>query len=257
MRTMLSVSLGRIFRGRRVELDLSQAAVASSVGIARSHYSAIEAGKANPSVGLVDRIVEALGLRLDVAAVPVVVVAGPIVRDALHARCSGYVQRRLEAAGWKVLREVEVSDGRLRGWIDLLAFDPRTRTLLVIEVKTSVDDIGRAERQLGWYSRVVRSVIAPDWKPAAIASWLLVLATTEVDQAIGAHREVFERAFPVRAAHMRDLLGGSRPAPGERGVALIDPRSRRRDWLIATRIDGRRTPLPYQDRVGASRLLGL
>ena len=28
-------------------------------------------------------------------------------------------------------------DGHLRGWIDLVAFDPRTRTLLVIEIKTS------------------------------------------------------------------------------------------------------------------------
>jgi hypothetical protein len=41
-----------------------------------------------------------------------------------------------------------------------------------------------------------------------------------------------------------------------RGLALIDPRSRRRDWLIPTRVDGRRTVLPYQDLARAASLLG-
>src|SRR5262245_12238164 len=129
MQTTLAVTFGRVFRGRRVELDLSQAVLSNSIGIARSHYSAIEAGKANTSVALLDRIAEALGLRLDVTGVPTLVVSAPIVRDALHARCSAYVQRRLESAGWTVLREVEISDGRLRGWIDLVAFHPGTGML--------------------------------------------------------------------------------------------------------------------------------
>jgi transcriptional regulator with XRE-family HTH domain len=257
MRTTLAITFGRIFRSRRLELDVSQAVLANALGIAGSHYSAIEAGKANASLALVDRIAETLGLRVKVAAAPLVVVTGPIVRDALHARLSGYVQRRLEAAGWNVLREVEISDGRLRGWIDLLAFDPVTGTLLIIEVKTSIDDVGRIERQVGWYGRIVTAVIPSHWKPAVIASWLLVLATGEADQAIATHREVFERAFPVRASTMREVLAGARPAAGQRGVALIDPRSRRRDWLVAARVDGRRTPLPYQDPAGAARLLGL
>src|SRR5262245_50770367 len=209
MHVTLAVRFGRIVRGRRVELDLTQTAVANALGIARSHYSAIEAGSSNVSVALLDRVAEALGLRLEVAGVPLVVVTAPIIRDALHARCSAYVQRRLESAGWTVLREVEISDGRLRGWIDLLAFDPATSALLLIEVKTSIDDIGGIERQVGWYSRMVGSVIPAEWKPAAAASWLLVLATAEADQAIGAHREVFDRAFPVRASRMRQGVAGS------------------------------------------------
>lgn len=193
---------------------------------------------------------------MDVVASPLVLVTGPTTRDAVHARCSAYIQRRLEADGWKVLREVQVSDGRLRGWVDLVAFDPRSETLLVIEVKTSIDDIGRIERQIDWYSRSVSAVVPLDWRPARTVSWLLVLATSEADQAIGRHREVFERAFPLRAAGMRKIVAGSNPV-GERGVALIDPRSRRRDWLVATRVDGRRTPVPYQDRAGAARILGV
>ena len=257
MPTTLALSFARIFRGRRAELDLTQAVLSSALGISRSHYAAIEAGRANPSIVMLDRISEILGLRLDVVAAPLVVVTGPTTRDAVHARCSAYVQRRLEADGWIVLREVEVSDGRLRGWIDLVAFDPRSGTVLVIEVKTSIDDVGRVERQVGWYMRAVAAAIPSGWRRTRTVSWLLVLATSQADQAIGRHRDVFERAFPLRAATMRELAAGSSPAVGERGVALIDPRSRRRDWLIATRVDGRRTPLPYQDRAGAARILGV
>ena len=36
----------------------------------------------------------------------------------------------------QIYEEVEVVEGRAHGWVDLVAFDPRTGTLLVIEVKT-------------------------------------------------------------------------------------------------------------------------
>src|SRR4029079_19706825 len=153
MPTTLTLSFPRIFRGRRAELDLTQKVLSSALGISRSHYAAIEAGRANPSIVMVERLSVAVGLRVDVVTATLVLVTGRATRDAVHARCSAYVQRRLDADGWTVMREVEVSDGRLRGWIDLVAFDPRSGTVLVIEVKTSIDDIGRLERQVGWYTR--------------------------------------------------------------------------------------------------------
>jgi transcriptional regulator with XRE-family HTH domain len=245
-----------ICRERRAELDLTQAAVSQALGVSRSHYAAIEAGRANPTTALLDRIAETLGFRLALTAVPEVRITGPLARDVLHARCSGYVGRRLAAAGWLVLREVEISDGRLRGWIDLVAFDPRTGTLLVIEIKTAIDDVGRLERQVGWYARLAVAAVPSEWRPTRVVSWVLVLATAEVDQAVARHRDVLAEAFPGRAASMREVVAGSVPAALAPGFALIDPRSRRRDWLIPTRVDGRRTPLPYQDRAGAVRLLG-
>ena len=35
----------------------------------------------------------------------------------------------------------------------MLAFDPATGILVVIEVKTRLDDLGAIERQMGWYER--------------------------------------------------------------------------------------------------------
>jgi transcriptional regulator with XRE-family HTH domain len=256
MTTSLTGRMAAICRHRRVELGTTQIAVARALEISRSHYAAIESGRANPSLALVDRIGEVLGIRLDMVARPIVVVSGSRVRDALHACCSGYVARRLVADGWVVRREVPIEDGRLRGWIDILAYDPSSGIVLVIEIKTGVDDVGRLERQIGWYERAVASAIPADWRPNSIASWVLVLATAEADQAVIRHGDILGAVFPTRASAMRGVLAHVSAATG-RGLAMIDPHSRRRDWIIATRADGRRTPIPYQDREGAIRVLGL
>src|SRR5688572_18218178 len=152
------VTLARASRDGRLALGLSQSAVASKVGVARSYIAAIERGRANPSLDVIVRLAGALGLELDLSLSAPVIVGDRRQRDAVHARCSGYVDRRLRGAGWETAREVAIVDGRWRGWIDLLAFDPRTGTLLVIEIKTVIDDLGALERQLGWYERVARRV---------------------------------------------------------------------------------------------------
>ena len=71
----------------------------------------------------------------------------PHLQDPVHARCSAYVDRRLGASGWATAREVEIVHGRTHGWIDLLAFDRRTGMMVVIEIKTRLEDIGALERQ--------------------------------------------------------------------------------------------------------------
>ena len=256
MATTVRVEFARWCRQTRIDLDISQAQLAAGTGVSRSHIAAIETGRANPSLATVDRIGQALGLEFGLTARPSLVIGEGRQRDVVHARCSAYVQRRLVGHGFEVAREVEVVDRSIHGRIDLLAFDPRTGVLLIIEVKTSIDDVGRVERQLGWYERVVSTTdVAAPWRVTTVRSWLLVLASMEADTAIAHHGELFQQAFPLRAPEMRHVLGGDGGRAAGRAVALIDPRSRRNDWLIACRSDGRRSPLPYRDRAGAERLL--
>lgn len=261
MATTLRVSFARLCRDTRPMLDISQRELAAAVGVSHAHIAAIEAGRVNPSLDLVDRIGIALGLDLTLVARPVLALEPPRQRDLVHARCSGYADRRLRAAGWDVRREVEVVQGRSHGWIDLLAFDPRSGTLIIIEVKTRIDDLGAIERQLAWYERSAeRAAIHIGWRPRRVMSWLLLLASDEVESVVLGNREALASAFPMRAVAMRAVAarpvvqGESDRDPG-RGLALIDPVSRRRDWLLATRSEGRRTSAPYRDYAEAAHHL--
>ena len=256
---MPRVTLARACRHGRQALGLTQSAVAARVGVARSYIAGIERGQANPSLDVIIRLARALGLELDLTLRSPVIVGDRRQRDAVHARCSGYVDRRLVGAGWETAREAAIVDGRWRGWVDLLAFDPRTGTLLVIEIKTTIDDLGALERQVGWYERVARRVaLDRGWRPRRIVTWLLVLASEQNELAMKRNRDVFDGAFSVDVAPMQALLDD--PAsnwPGGRAIALIDPRRRRRTWLVRPQIRGGRTPSPYRDYRDAAASLAL
>lgn len=239
----------------RLALDLTQQTVADRAGVTRSYIARVERGDANPSIRRVEAIAEALGLEVDLAIRRPTIIGGPRVRDVVHARGAAYVGRRLISHRWEVAREVEIVHGRSHGWIDLLAFDPRTRTLLVIEVKTLLDDLGAVERQLGWYERAAWDRARElGWEPRRVRSWLLVLASEEVERVLSANRPFVNAAFPVRAREMATALGPGAPSTESgRGLALIDPSSRGRDWLIRTCLAGRQSPARYVDYADAAR----
>ena len=253
------VTIARACRDGRLALGQSQLALATQVGVARSYIAAIEHGRANPSLDVIVRLATALGLELELAFRAPVIVGDRRQRDAVHARCSGYVDRRLREAGWETAREVAVVDGRWRGWIDLLAFDPRTGTLIVIEIKTVIDDVGALERQVGWYERMARRVARDrGWRPRRIVTWLLVLSSERNEQSMTQNRDVFDRTFPVGAPAMAELVEDPGANwPSGRAVALIDPARRRRTWLVRPRIDGGRSPSPYRDYRGAAASLAV
>ncbi len=258
MTVPIRIQFARLCRETRTLLDITQQALADAAGVSRSTIAMIEAGQANSSLDVVMRIGDALGVDIEVVGRPPFVL-GTRVGDAVHARCSGYVDRRMRADRWLTAREVEVVGQRSHGWIDLLAFDPHTGALLIIEVKTRIDDIGALERQVAWYERSAIPVARDlGWVPQTVTSWLVLLASDEVDDALRAYRDVLQLAFPRRAGEMRlDLVQPARLATSARGLALIDPTSRRRDWLLPSRSDGRRTRAPFRDYADAARRLDI
>ena len=132
----------------------TQDELAARAGISQGMISAIEHARVpGLTMARAEQVLGALGATL------VISVDAPFLgdrdrqRDPAHARCSAYVTARLRRAGWEVAAEVEVGGDRSRGWIDVLAFHPSTRQLLVIEIKTEIRDLGAIERTLGWYER--------------------------------------------------------------------------------------------------------
>jgi len=251
LRTMVA----QLIRDARTMLDISQHDLAVAVGVTRAYIGRIEAGRANPTVDLIDRLAQSLGIGVRLMG-DLPVVESERQSDAVHAWCSGYVSRRLRRLGWEVRREVLVGSGNRRGWIDIVAFHPHTRTLLLIEIKTWLDDLGAVERQIGRYEQSWRAVAeAFGWRPALWSPWLLVTQTAQADEFIRRNRSTLRDAFPLRASAMRQILSGTAaqvPASA-RGLAMIDPSSRRREWLIATSADGRRSAPAFRDYADAAR----
>ncbi len=252
---MLRKSFGQVCFETRVALDLSQTQLAARAGVTRSYIGQVERGDANITLDRLVSVASALGIEVAFDLRPPTIIGRhPGQSDIVHAWCSGHADRRLRADGWSTAREVEVVHGRSHGWIDLLAFDHRTGTLLIIEIKTRLDDLGAVERQIAWYERMAWG-LARDigWEPRRVATWLLVLASDEVDASLRINRSVIDRAFPSRAVEMTAALAvPERLRPGARGLALIDPAGHGRRWLIRSRLDGRRTPARYADYAAAA-----
>jgi transcriptional regulator with XRE-family HTH domain len=243
---------GASCRSGRLELDLSQQELADALGIHRGHLANIELGRVNISADLMDRIAVALGQRLELIVHGPRFIAARRPHDLVHAWCTGYVVRRL-GDGWQTAREVAASAGGIHGWIDILAYQPATSTLAVIEIKSRLDDFGAVERQVGWYERRAPQLARElGWRHRQLVTWLIVLAADEVDRSIQANRDSVGQAFPGRADGVLACIRGLAP-DAARSMALIDPASRRSRWLIRTRLDGRRSPAPYRDYADAAR----
>jgi len=251
-----SDDVGRLVNDVRRSLRWSQRELGRRSGLPQSRISTIERGLARRlRLAEIDAVFVTLGVSYRLAATRPLVDPAPLA-DLVHVRCSAYAHRRLTTQGWLVEREVPVGGNQPLGWIDLLAFDPRSSTLLIIEVKTEIRDLGEIERSLSRYEREARGAVAAlGWRATRVVTVLLLLASAVNDDRVHDLRPVLHTVFPGRARSLQLALHHPEAATLTRYLAMIDPRSRRSAWLRATASDGRRTPAPYIDYIDAVRKL--
>ena len=247
--------IARGARQTRLRLALSQRELSRRSSVPQSLISRIERGVARDvRLSAIDKLFASMGVRYHLTIDPPFI--EPRQVDLVHSRCSAYSGRRLAAAGWLVAREVEVGDGRSRGWIDLLAFDPQSGWLLVIEIKTEFHDVGRIERTMNWYQREAWAAARRlGWQPRHVTTALLALMSETNDRFLAANRLLMATAFPARARELAAVVRRAAEPTETRYLALVDPRSRAINWVRPTRIDGRYSDPPYRDYIDAVRLL--
>jgi len=68
MRMASVTDIGAIIRGRRIELGMSQDALARRAGVSRLWVNEIEAGKPGAETGLVLRVLDVLGVEVEAYA---------------------------------------------------------------------------------------------------------------------------------------------------------------------------------------------
>jgi hypothetical protein len=86
----------------------------------------------------------------------------------------------LRALGWSVRVEYSFNDFGDRGSVDVLAWHPAERVLLIVEVKTRLTDLQAMLSSLGRKIRIVPRLVRedPGWIPRRIARLLVVAGTT-------------------------------------------------------------------------------
>jgi transcriptional regulator with XRE-family HTH domain len=216
--------VARIFRAVRYRLRLRQADVASRARVSKATVWRIEHGRLEEvSLPVLLRVSAALEIRLEVIARWR---GGELDRllSSAHAAFAESVVALLAADGWLARPEVSFSSYGERGVVDLLAWHAATRTLLVIELKTEIVDVGEL---LGTFDRKRRLAprIAADfeWRPAITGAAVLVVDTRTNRRRVAGHEQTFRAALADDTRAFRRWL--AHPAGTLAALAfLTDPR---------------------------------
>lgn len=180
---MQDVQLGRVVRALRRRRGWRQADVAVRAGVSHATVSVIERGLLDAvALPTLRRCLLALEVRLDLV---------PRWRgadlerllDEDHSRVQAAWKERLERWGWVVAAEVSFNRFGDRGRIDLLAWHPEARVLLVAEIKTIIADVQGLLGPLDVKLRVARTVARErGWFAPSLVLPLLVVTESATNR---------------------------------------------------------------------------
>jgi transcriptional regulator with XRE-family HTH domain len=224
--------VGRALKVIRRARHLGQADVAAAAGVSRATVSSIEVGRwrAMPLRMLaavfhavkadVDIVVRYRGAELD------------RLLDAGHAATVAALAAQLRAVGWLVELEASFNHYGDRGSIDVLAYHPSTRTLLVAEVKTVIASAEETLRRLDVKVRVAPQLAPGRFgeKPLRVVRLLAVTASS-TNRARVEGLEPHMVAFPLRGRPLAAWLRSPGPIPGGRPGGLLFVRNAARDGV--------------------------
>jgi transcriptional regulator with XRE-family HTH domain len=187
----------RVLRAVRRRKGWSQRLLGQRIGISKSEMSRWENGALTTcTVGELERWASALGghLVLDVR-----IDGERPLTDARHARVQSWLVRILRGAGWVVEAEVSFNHYGDRGRIDVLAYHPGRRILLVVEIKTEVHDIQDILGRLDTKRRIAPTLAGTrGWQPQSIVAALFVHEGATNRRRIAAHADLFD-PYSLRA----------------------------------------------------------
>jgi transcriptional regulator with XRE-family HTH domain len=216
---MRDEEIGRSVRSLRHRRGWRQTDLSERANCPRSALVDLEAGRLGAlKLDTIRDFAEALGARLTLTLVSG---AGDprLLVDAGHAYLEDRWKSTLERWGWLVRAEVSFNRYGERGRIDLLAYHPALRILLVVEIKTVLWDL---QALLGTLDVKVR--LAPQsarelgWQPRVAVPVLVVAAGTTVRRRLTEHGSLFA-PFDLRGRAASAWL--RRPSDAPTGVLIL------------------------------------
>lgn len=165
------------------------------------------------------------------------------LRDRRHAELVERLLTQLRTLEWEVATEVSFNHFGERGSIDILAFHPATRSLLVIEVKTVVPDLGGMLSTLDRKVRLAREIARErGWTPARVSRLLVVPEESTTRRRVSRHAATFANAFPQRTVGVRTWLRA--PAGTISGLLFLSTARGDGQRRAARQVSSRRARLP-------------
>jgi transcriptional regulator with XRE-family HTH domain len=197
--------LGRLVRVMRRRRGWRQADLAARAGVGRSVISDLELGRiSGMTLSTVRRVLAPFGASIEVSVRGLGADLDRVL-DEEHARLLGTAATWLADLGWMTCPEVTYSEYGDRGSIDLLAWHPPSRTLLVVEVKTELGSIEATLRRHDEKSRLASVVAAKrfGWRPLTIARVLVLPESRRARRQVASYAGVLDRAYPDRTVAVR------------------------------------------------------
>jgi transcriptional regulator with XRE-family HTH domain len=200
--------VGAVLRRLRIARQLRQTDLAALAGVPRKVVIDAEAGRLDGiAVGRLRRLARLLGARFE----------GDVLwhggdRDRMlnrgHAAMHEAVVRWLrEIGGWLALPEISFARNGERGVIDIVAWHPATRSVLVIELKTRLVDLNNLMATMDIRRRVAWDIARDHgWDPLTVSIWVIAAPSRTNARILADHRTVLRAKFPADGRTMRGSL---------------------------------------------------
>jgi transcriptional regulator with XRE-family HTH domain len=201
--------LGARIRAVRIKRGWRQADVGRRIGLSPSVISRIERGHIERlQLATILAVARALDIQVTLTARSRGADLDRLVSRG-HAGLHESVARWFaeELPDWILEPEVSFSIYGERGIIDILAWHPIHRALVIIELKTDVVDVNELVARMDQRRRLAFEIVKDrGWQPLTISTWVIVANGRTNRSRLAAHRAMLRNAFPVDGRSMRGWL---------------------------------------------------
>jgi transcriptional regulator with XRE-family HTH domain len=213
--------VGLVVRAARQRRELRQADLAKKANVSQGFISNIEGGRlASVSLNTLRRVASEIDVIVTLTA-QWRGGQGDRLIDRAHASLVDFVIATLREARWEVLPEFTFNHYGDRGSVDVLAWHPGERILLIIEVKATLKDLQDLLASLSKTLRVVPAAARTElgWNANHVAR-IVVVAATHLNRAVVTkHGATFNSSFPARSRRVKAWL--VRPSGPIAGVWFV------------------------------------
>jgi hypothetical protein len=213
--------LARLHRMLRHRQRLTQEGLAAKAGVGQWVVRQIEAVALDRlRLSDIERSFDALGCRLKLTAYFNGAAAERLL-DEGHAALLGAFVTLLKRRDWVTRVEVSFSEWGERGSIDILAWHPAERALLVIEVKTELAGLDATLRPLDVKIRLAPVIAAKrfGWERRFVARVLVLPEDSSARRAVKRHGSVLDAELPARSRELRAWV--RRPSQPTAGIWFL------------------------------------